>query len=58
MKIVSLFNVKGGVGKTTLAYLIALNLSKKDKKVLVLDGDTQANFTQFIYKIVHNKKLY
>ncbi|WP_131043053.1 ParA family protein [Clostridioides difficile] len=56
MKIVSLFNVKGGVGKTTLAYLISLNLSKKDKKVLIFDGDTQANFTQFIYKIVHNKK--
>lgn len=31
MKIVSFFNVKGGVGKTTLTILTAMNLSKEGK---------------------------
>lgn len=56
MKIVSFFNVKGGVGKTTLTILTAIKLSKENKKILIIDADTQANLTQFMYKIVHNKK--
>lgn len=56
MKIVSFFNVKGGVGKTTLTILSAIKLSKQDKKILIIDADTQANLTQFMYKIVHNNK--
>lgn len=49
MKIVSFFNVKCGVGKTTLTALSAINLSKKNNKVLI--ADTQANLTQFLYKV-------
>lgn len=56
MKIVSFFNVKGGVGKTTLTALSAINLSKKNNKVLIIDADTQANLTQFLYKVSHNDK--
>ncbi|MDK2586822.1 ParA family protein [Romboutsia sedimentorum] len=56
LKIVSFFNVKGGVGKTTLTILTAIKLSKQGKKVLIIDADTQANLTQFMYKIVHNNK--
>lgn len=56
MKIVSFFNVKGGVGKTTLTILTAMKLSKQGKKILIIDADTQANLTQFMYKIVHNDK--
>lgn len=56
LKIVSFFNVKGGVGKTTLTILTAIKLSKQGKKILIVDADTQANLTQFMYKIVHNKK--
>lgn len=56
MKIVSFFNVKGGVGKTTLTALTAINLSKKGNKVLIIDADTQANLTQFLYKVSHNDK--
>ena len=56
MKIVSFFNVKGGVGKTTLTILTAIKLSKQGNKILIIDADTQANLTQFMYKIVHNKK--
>lgn len=56
MKICSFFNVKGGVGKTTLTILTAMKLSKQGKKILLIDADTQANMTQFIYKVVHNDK--
>lgn len=56
MKIVSFFNVKGGVGKTTLTILTAMTLSKEGKKVLIIDADTQANLTQFMYKVSHNDK--
>ncbi|WP_287892604.1 MULTISPECIES: ParA family protein [Romboutsia] len=56
LKIVSFFNVKGGVGKTTLTILTAIKLSKQGSKILIIDADTQANLTQFMYKIVHDKK--
>ena len=56
MKIVSFFNVKGGVGKTTLTILTAIKLSKQGHKILIIDADTQANLTQFMYKIIHNDK--
>lgn len=56
MKIVSFFNVKGGVGKTTLTILTAIALSKEGKRVLIIDADTQANLTQFTYKVSHNDK--
>ena len=56
MKICSFFNVKGGVGKTTLTILTSMKLSKGGKKVLLIDADTQANLTQFLYKIVHDDK--
>ena len=47
---------KGGVGKTTLTILTAITLSKEGKKVLIIDADTQANLTQFMYKVSHNDK--
>lgn len=56
MKICSFFNVKGGVGKTTLTILTAMKLSKEGKKILLIDADTQANLTQFLYKVVHDDK--
>src|ERR1044072_5521643 len=36
---ISITSGKGGVGKTTLVANLALNLSHKGKKVLILDGD-------------------
>ena len=56
MKIVSFFNVKGGVGKTTLTILTSMALSKEGRRVLIIDADTQANLTQFVYKVTHNDK--
>lgn len=49
MKIITFFNNKGGVGKTTLAVNIASYFASKfEKKILFLDADPQANSTQMI----------
>ncbi|MGV2123093.1 ParA family protein [Agrobacterium vitis] len=49
MKIVSFFNNKGGVGKTTLTGNIASYFaSDLKKRVLIVDCDPQCNITQYI----------
>lgn len=45
MKIISFFNNKGGVGKTTLVYHLAYMFSELGKKVVVVDLDPQSNLT-------------
>lgn len=45
MKIISFFNHKGGVGKTTSAYHIGWKLTQKGKRVLLIDTDSQCNLT-------------
>lgn len=51
MKVVSFVNMKGGVGKTTLAVNIADFLtSRHAKKVLLIDVDPQFNATQCLIK--------
>jgi len=45
MKIISLFNNKGGVGKSTLSYHLGCALSELGKRVLFVDLDPQCNLT-------------
>ncbi|MBX9865660.1 MAG: ParA family protein [Burkholderiales bacterium] len=47
-KIISLINQKGGCGKTTITMNLAATLSlRHNKKVLVIDGDTQSSATSW-----------
>lgn len=47
MKIISIFNNKGGVGKTTLTYHLAHILAEMDQRVLILDMDSQCNMSLY-----------
>lgn len=44
-KIITLFNHKGGVSKTTTTFNLAWKISQNDKRVLVVDADPQCNLT-------------
>lgn len=45
MKIISVFNNKGGVGKSTLTYHLGNSLAELGHKVLMVDLDPQCNLT-------------
>lgn len=57
--VISIINMKGGVGKTTLTINIASHLANEDKSVLVIDMDPQFNSTQSLiqYKIANNPSM-
>ena len=55
MKIVTFSAIKGGVGKTTLAYNYGEWLAKSGQKVLFIDLDHQCNLSQ-IYDIYDNEE--
>jgi chromosome partitioning protein len=55
LKIITLFNHKGGVGKTTLTYNIAWSLHEQGKKVLMIDADPQCNLTEFVCGVDEDK---
>lgn len=46
-KIISVFNNKGGVGKTTYLYHIAHLMARSGKRVLLVDCDSQCNLTAY-----------
>jgi len=47
MKKISIFNNKGGVGKTTYMYHVAHLLCRRDLRVLIVDCDSQCNLTAY-----------
>lgn len=65
-KIIYIGNLKGGVGKTTLAYLLINAISMLGLKTCAIDLDVQANLTQqythidvdqpVFYDVIDNKK--
>ena len=44
-KVISIFNNKGGVGKTNIIWNLGISLADKDKKVLFIDFDPQCNLS-------------
>jgi chromosome partitioning protein len=48
MKIITVANQKGGVGKTTSTLNFGVALAKKGKRVLLVDGDPQGNLTSYL----------
>lgn len=50
MKVITFVNMKGGVGKTTVAVNVADALARRhEKRVLIVDVDPQFNATQCLY---------
>ena len=47
-KIISVFNHKGGVGKTTTTAGLGWKLAQQGKRVLLVDADPQCNLTGFM----------
>ncbi|QXE20430.1 ParA family protein [Clostridium sp. 001] len=47
MKVISLINLKGGVGKTISSINIACILASKGNSVLIIDNDKQGNTSKF-----------
>lgn len=58
MKIISIINHKGGVGKTTTAVNLSVGLARLGKKVLVIDLDAQTNLTYNLGFDTEGKTIY
>lgn len=48
MKSIAVINFKGGVGKTTISYLLGSHLSENGNRVLLCDIDPQISLTQVV----------
>ena len=52
-KVISLFNHKGGVSKTTTTFNLGWKLARKDQKVVIVDCDPQCNLTGMVLGYEH-----
>lgn len=58
MKKIAIFNHKGGVSKTTTTFSIGWRLARENKKVLLVDADSQCNLTQYFLGIKQFNEFY
>jgi chromosome partitioning protein len=58
MHTIAFFNHKGGVGKTTMLFNVAVELGRLDKRVLMVDLDAQANLSAISLSDEDLEKLY
>ncbi len=56
-KIITIANQKGGVGKSTLSMNLAGSLSRKNKKVIVVDADHQSTATRWASSVSDDKSF-
>lgn len=57
IKLITFFNIKGGIYKTSMPIITEYELAKdKNKKILLWDLDLQENLTQYVYKVNHEDK--
>lgn len=58
MNVISVYNQKGGVGKTSLSVLLGLFASQENKKVLLIDLDPQESLSQIAKKTGQGKTVF
>lgn len=58
MKVINFYNVKGGVGKSSLSYLTGLFLASKGNRVLFVDLDPQCSLTSIFTSEQKDRTIY
>jgi chromosome partitioning protein len=56
--IITIINHKGGVGKTTTAINLGFALARKNKRILLVDLDPQANLTESLGDVSNDQSIY